>query len=412
MIRVRRPHPHPAQQRIIHEARRFNVVACGRRFGKSVLGEDRLIGPALEGYPVAWFSPTYKMLTEIWRDLRRMLAPAARRLDTQQHRIELVTGGVVEMWSLDTPDVARGRKYKRVVIDEAAMVRDLGEAWQAVIRPTLADYRGDAWLLSTPKGRNFFAQAFTWGMSADPGYHEWAAWQMPAAANPYILPDEIAAMAATMPERTYRQEILAEFLEDAGGVFRRVTEARTADPNPAPLPRTYVAGLDWGRAHDWTVIVVKDADSGAYVAIDRFNRIDWAFQRARIAELARRWNVRAILAERNSMGEPNIEALVDAGLPVIGFTTTNATKARVIEQLALNLEQGRTTFPAQGQDWDQLAGELQSFEMERLPSGMMRYGAPAGMHDDCVIAAALADEAAAAGTVDTATYDRFGRRIG
>jgi phage terminase large subunit-like protein len=119
------PRPHSAQRAIKAEARRFNVVCCGRRFGKTILGEDVLIGPALEGKPVAWFSPTYKMLAEVWRDLRRVLAPVTRRVSMQEHRLELVTGGLVECWSLDSPDVARGRKYARVVVDEAAMIAGL-----------------------------------------------------------------------------------------------------------------------------------------------------------------------------------------------------------------------------------------------------------------------------------------------
>ena len=135
----------------------------GRRFGKSTLGEDRIIHPALDGYPTAWFSPTYKMLSEIWRDLQVRLRHVTKYTNMQERRIELVTGGSIEMWSLDKPDVARGRKYKRVVIDEASIIRGLDDAWQAVIRPTLADFRGDAYLLGTPKGDNFFKQAFEFG---------------------------------------------------------------------------------------------------------------------------------------------------------------------------------------------------------------------------------------------------------
>lgn len=399
------PRRHPAQQQMIREARRFSVACCGRRFGKSTLGEDRLIHPALAGMPVAWFAPTYRMLTEIWRDVRRVTTPITASVDKQQHRIELLTGGVIEMWSLDTPNTARGRKYRRVIVDEAAMVTDLEDAWQAVIRPTLADYRGDAWILSTPKGRNYFASMFSWGQ--DPSNEEWASWQMPTAANPYIDAAEIEAMRLSMPERTFQQEVLALVLEDGAGVFRRVSEAATADPNPVLLPHTYVAGLDWAKSYDFTVMVVKDVDTGAYVAIDRFNQVDWAVQRDRVKAMVAKWGITAVLAERNSIGDPNIEALQREGVPVQGFTTTNSTKNHVIEQLALNIETKRTTFP----NWPVLVSELQAFEMERLPSGLMRYGAPAGMHDDCVIAAALADEAATSSEGESIVFDRNGRRV-
>lgn len=387
---VHLPRPHPGQATVIDEARRFNVLACGRRFGKSTLGVDRLIGPALEGYPVAWFSPTYRMLVEVWRDVRRTLTPIATRISTQEHRIELMTGGLVDMWSLDTPDVARGRKYKRIVIDEAAMIAHLEDAWQAVIRPTLADFQGDGWILSTPKGRNMFHRMFSWGQ--DPEQTDWACWQMPTAANPYIAPAEIAAMQYALPERTYAQEVLAQFLEDEGAVFRRVLTCATlpgvAIPDPQ-RPRQTVMGVDWGKSNDFTVLVVLDVDTGEVVDYDRFNQIDWHFQRARLRGLWERWRCTSILAERNSIGEPNIEELQRDGLPVMGFQTTNTSKATAIEALALAIENGRIIYPK----IPEVINELQAFEMKRLPSGLMRYEAPEGMHDDIVIALALAWQA-------------------
>lgn len=336
---------------------------------------------------MAYFAPTYKMMSEVWRETRRRIAPAVSGVNVQERRLDLIGGGVIDFWSLDTPDAARGRKYKLAVIDEAAMVADLGEAYQAVIRPTLTDYRGDAWFFSTPRGRNFFWQLFQRGQ--DPGYPDWASWQMPTAANPYIDPAEIEAARNESPERTFAQEYLASFIEDSGGVFRHV-EACVADYAATPvLYRTYVMGVDWAKSHDWTVLTVMDADTGHVVAWDRFNQVDWAVQRQRLAALAAEWRVTTILAERNSIGDPNIEALQREGLPVYGFTTTNATKAQIVEGLALAIETRAISYPNNLQ----IISELQSFEMERLPSGLVRYGAPAGMHDDSVISLALAHHA-------------------
>ena len=382
---VHLPRPHAAQRRIIGEAQRFNVVACGRRFGKSTMGEDRLIAPALAGQPVAWFSPTYRMLVEIWRDVRRILAPLIARPDVQQHRLELITGGTVEMWSLDQPDTARGRKYQRIVIDEAAMVRDLMEAWNAVLRPTLADYRGDAWLLSTPKGRNGFWQMWEWGR--DPAMTEWASWQMPTASNPFIDPAEVEAMRASLPERTYEQEILAAFIEDAGGVFRRVREAATADREDSRnLDDEYVVGVDWGKHHDFTVFSIINATRRAQARIERFNQIDYSTQMGRLHAVCEVFQPSQVIAEANSMGEPLIERAISEGLPVQPFTTTNTSKKQAIEALGLAFERGDLTILP---DPVQLA-ELQAYEAERLPSGLLRYSAPAGLHDDTVMALALA----------------------
>jgi len=150
-------------------------------------------------------APTYKMMVEVWRDMVDTLQPVTRRSSVQEHRIELATGGVIEMWSLDAPDSIRGRHYQRVVCDEVAIVPGFEDTWNKVIRPTLMDLHGDAWFLSTPKGMNWFWRAFQWGQEA--GQQEWKSWKLPTSSNPYIAPTEIEAMRLTMPELVFSQEI-------------------------------------------------------------------------------------------------------------------------------------------------------------------------------------------------------------
>jgi len=378
------PELHAAQQQIVDNASRYNVVNCGRRFGKNVLGEDRLIETAIFGKPAGWFSPTYKMLAESWRSVRDTVRPITTRANASEHRIELMTGGTVEMWSLDNPDAARGRKYARIVIDEAAMVPDLMAAWNAVLSPTLMDLHGDAWFASTPRGRNGFWQMWQWGQDAQ--RPEWMSWRFPTSANPFIAAGEIEVQRRERPERIFAQEIMAEFLDDAGGVFRRVREAATAETRDSGSPsEQYVIGVDWAKYQDFTVFVVGELRHKQIVHVDRFNQIDYRVQRQRLMALAERFRPTVILAESNSIGEPNIEDLQAARLPVRGFTTTNETKAQVIEDLTPAFESGSVRIPND----ETLIGELQAYEMERLPSGRIRYNAPAGMHDDTVIATAL-----------------------
>ena len=287
------------------EARRFNVADCGRRFGKDVLGEDLAADALLDGKRVGWFAPTYRMMVDNWREVHNLLAPIVQRVNVQDHRIETITGGMMDFWSLDAPDSARGRKYGRALVNEAAMVNDLGYAWSNVIRPTLADNEGDAWFFSTPKGRNYFWQMWQLGQGDNP---EWKSWRFPTASNPHIKPKEIEAMRAEMPERIYRQEILADFIEDGGGVFRRVREAATAQPQLVPVEgHRYVFGVDWGRSNDYTVISVIDANLQAVVSIDRFSGIEYSMQRGRLGALAERFKPILIMAETNSMGGPIVE---------------------------------------------------------------------------------------------------------
>jgi len=391
------PSLHPAQQQIIDEARRFNVLACGRRFGKTMLGIDLIIDKVLDGYPVSWFSPTYKMLAEVWKEIVQTTKPLQTRVAKQEHRVELITGGVIDCWSLDAADSVRGRKYARVIVDEAAMVPNLYDSWQAAIRPTMTDYVGsDAFMLSTPKGVDFFFDCFSRGV--DDQQSDWKAWQKPTSENPYIDPAEIEAARRELPDQIFRQEYLAEFLQNSGAVFRNIDACLRADSSQHQGHRLF-AGVDWGQKHDFTVISVLCATCRQEVELDRFNKIEWAFQRARLKAIVERWGVQAVMVETNSIGSPNLEALQREGMSVRGFETTGSTKPPLIQSLALALEREECRFLP-----DPVGRvELLSYESRiNSTTGRVSYSAPDGGHDDTVIARAIAWECVQRGNLGTA----------
>ncbi len=236
--------PHPAQAQVLAEASRFNVLQCGRRFGKTALGEDLAVEAALDGLPVGWFAPTYKFLDEAWRDLLRLLHDVPATIDRQQRRIELLTGGVIECWSLDHDDPARGRKYGLVIVDEASIVRDLETVWTQAIRPTLTDLKGAAWFFGTPKGRNYFHTLYTKGQTGEPG---WASWRFTTVDNPYMDATEVEDARRGLPDLAFRQEYLGEPVDDAANPFG--IAARQAPLFPEE--RGPVTGVDGvGRVED------------------------------------------------------------------------------------------------------------------------------------------------------------------
>jgi hypothetical protein len=399
---------------MVAEARRFNVAVCGRQMGKTTLGVERVARGASDGMACAWFAPTYKYLDQVWRSLRDLLEPVTVAKSEQQHRIEVSGGGTVDCWSLDDPDAGRGRRYERIVIDEAAMVRDLERVWQASLRPTLSVLAGDAWFLSTPKGLNYFHRLFQLGM--DPLEAEWMAWQLPSSASPYIRPEEIEAARRITPERVFAQEYLAQFLEIEGaGVFRGVKAVARLQRRPPERFHQYVIGVDWARTLDFTVFSILDATTREQVAIDRFNQIDYDFQTERLHRWARAYHPRLIVAEANSMGGPLVErlqrgyqTLVEGprpALPLQAWTSTNATKAAVIQALSLAIERGDVTLL----DDKVQTGELQAFESSMTQTGMVRYAAPPGLHDDTVIALALAWQGAATDSAPTRSSYAFSR---
>jgi len=391
---VNLPALYPLQEQIKAEAARFNVLCIGRRAGKTYLSTNLILETALAGFPAAWFVPDYKVAIEAWRDIVRPIKHIATKVNATERRIELPNGGVVEIWTLENEDAGRGRKYKRVVVDEAAMAPRLKAAWQNAIRPTLTDLQGDAWFPSTPKGLNYFYDLFQRGI--DPLQPDWKAWQLPSAVNPFLPPGEIDAAQRELPELAFKQEYLAEFLSSEGAVFRKVDACLTALPTTPAEHHGHllVAGVDWARLHDFTACSVICCTCGCEVELDRFNQIGWDFQRARILSTIERWGVKYTLVESNSIGSPNLEALNDVapkGVYFNGFETTAKSKPKLIQALALCFEKQQLRWLS-----DQVARfELISYEATVTDSGHIKYNAPEGGWDDTVIARALARRMAA-----------------
>lgn len=359
----------------------------GRRWGKTYLSGYVAIDTAQQGQRVAWVVPSYKNARPVWRWVEQLTGTHLRygvRVNKSERFVEFPNGGFLGVFSADNPDSLRGDAYHLVVMDEGA--RQGETVFTDVILPTLADYNGDLIIPSTPKGKNWFYHEYQRGLA---DMKEQASFHAATSANPSPNIQEAFLKARErLTERSFREEWLAEFIDGGGSVFRRIDEAKYSAPlvSTPQVKHRYVAGLDWAQSYDYTVMLILDTDEKRVVEFDRFNKIDWQTQRQRVKVLSDKWHLSMIYAELNSIGSPNVEALQADGLNVIGMTTTNESKATWIQSLSLAFERNEIKIP----DEPTLIGELNAYEMERLPSGRWRYGAPDGLHDDCVMALALA----------------------
>ena len=374
--------PHVGQLEVHNSDARFKVLSAGRRWGKTRLGVNECLDVAAQGGRAWWVSPSYKTSEVGWRPLRqitRKIPGAEIRLVDRV--VNFPGGGFVAVRSADNPDSLRGEGLDFVVMDECAFMQK--EAWTEAIRPALSDRQGKVLFISTPKGRNWLWEIYQRGVSGEEG---WQSWTFPTANNPFIAKEEIEAAKRDLPEMIFRQEYLAEFIDDTGGVFRRVQEAAVLEPREYEEGKQYIAGVDVAASVDFTVVSVLDAESKEMVYLDRFNRVDYPVLIDRLEAVYHRYHLTSMVVESNSIGRPVIDELVARGLNIVPFTTTSATKQSIIQNLQAAFENGQIRIlnnPV-------LVGELLSFESKRNASGGFSYSAPDGMNDDCVMSLAIA----------------------
>ncbi len=328
---------------------------------------------------MGWFAPSYKLALEAWRELVDRLAPITARMNEQDKRLELVTGGIIEVWTLDTPDPARGRKYALVVIDEAGITRDLLEVWQSAIRPTLVDLKGRALILGTPKGRRHgFVVLFNRGLGEDP---DWASFRASTLENPYIPAEEVEAARRELPPEVFAQEFEGIPTDDGANPFG--LEAIRASIGPLSDQPVVVYGVDLARSMDFTVLVGFDAYRRV-AFLDRW-QAPWATTKARIRG---RVGDTPVVADATGVGDAIVADLQVMGVNVTPHVFTQSSKLRLMQRMVAAFQGKELTLPDdESARW--LTSEMEAFEFTYTATGV-RYEAPSGFHDDGVMAVALA----------------------
>ena len=247
--------PHSEGQWNIHMSEaRFRVVCCGRRFGKSYsVSQEALTYLGMPNASVAVVGPTYSHADIVFNEVHRRIVqeksmPTSR---VTQYEIRTPWGARVVKKSADKPEGILGDGHDLVIIDEAAVLKE--EVWTQYIRPTLSDRRGDALLISTPRGFNYFYSLWALGQGKD---DQWESFQNPSSSNPLIDPGEIAAAKKDLPDLLFRQEYGAEFVA-VGGMVYPFDPAIHIDMNFYPVTRysRILAGVDWGVANPSVILL-------------------------------------------------------------------------------------------------------------------------------------------------------------
>ena len=403
-INIEIPKPHSEKQRLLIEDPRTIVSFCGRRFGKTQAGVERIFMSASRIPGMYWWvglswksastKRAWRLLKEYTRRIWRALGEdPAKHIHEGDKDISLPGGSEIWLRTAERAESLAGEAVNGVVLDEFTLMQEV--VWTEYIQATLLDNHGWALFIGVPKGKNW-----AWRMyEAAKSRTGWSTVHAQTYDNPFLSKKDIDAIRGTISEGLFRQEYLAEVVDDAGEVFRKVVQAADAVALEGPRPgRQYVMGVDWGKLRDFNAFVVLDIESREQVYLDHFNQIDYKIATDRLWALNDLFHPVSIIVEINSIGGPLFEELQRKGMPVLPFTTTNASKQLAIDALALAFERQEIHI------LPEMVDELQEYEATRLPSGMIRYSAPSGLHDDKVMSLALAYSALA---LDEVTYETY-----
>jgi hypothetical protein len=366
---------------------RFALLNWHRRARKSTLAINLLIRECCThpkkrfGYVTSTYTAAKNI---IWRDpnMLKKYLPEALVLRTNESElyVEFKNGSILSIHGSDKADSLRGIDFWGVVLDEFALMKPM--VWDEIIRPIIAqDKRRWAMFTFTPKGRN---HAFRmWTQSKDqPG---WKRYELRGEDSLIIPHEELVSLKKEIPSTTYAQEIQVQFNEDSSGVFKGVDNCISGSLEEPKKGFTYVTGVDLAKVHDFSVVTTLCRETHKVVAFRRFNQLDWSIQKEAIIAETRKYNSMAVV-DTTGVGEPIFEDLKKSGINVMAYQITAPSKKELIDRLVVAIEQRLITFP----NIEVMVDELKNYAYEITLSHNIRYAAPEGMFDDCVISLALA----------------------
>ena len=383
--------PREYQLDFLKATQRFKILVIHRRGGKSMTAiNEQIRKTQLKKGIYYYLLPTYAQAKKvIWDELVKNHVPMALvdKLNASELCIYWKNGSIQRFVGCEDIDKLRGINPIDVVFDEFSEMNP--DVWTAIIQPVLQENGGSATFCFTPKGKN---HAFNLLCFAKDNPETWYTAVLSVDDTNGLSPSAIAEAKRSTPEAIFRQEYYCDFLENAGAFFRRIKEnVYKADDVPDPT-HFYQLGIDLAKYNDWTVITPIDLYNFHVKKQERFNQVDWNFQKAIIESSALRYNNAKIKIDRTGVGDPIVEDLERRGLNIGedgAIVFTRQTRREMLDNLAILLQQDKIKIP----DDPTLIKELESFQFFMTEKGKVEVRTSKtsnDTHDDCVMSLALA----------------------
>ena len=214
---------HDKQKEIVSSPARFKVTRAGRRGGKSTGEIDIISYKAVQkaGNHVLYIAPTQKQARSIiWEQLKSRLAGIGKANEGRlEMEVPTLDGGVAIIYigGWENRENYRGMKFQHITFDELDTLKDFFIGWQEIFRPALLDTAGTADFIGTPKKENPNLRRLEKVAEGDDDY---AVFHFTTYDNPYVVKSEIEKMKIELDPDTFKQEVMAEYVDDISALFR------------------------------------------------------------------------------------------------------------------------------------------------------------------------------------------------
>ena len=368
---------------------KYATLIVGRQVGKSLLATNLLLKWSLENNKstTMFCAPIYSQVRKVFDDVYNAIAgtPILVSSNRSNYEMELINGSKILFRSTENPDSLRGYTNTYLIIDEAAFVKD--NVWTEVLKPTILVRGKKILFLSTPKNKGNYLYKLDL-LGKDPNNKEYVSIKGSSYDNPFIDPKDLDEARQTMPEDIYRAEVLGEWVDGGGSVFKNIDNyCVLPEWRPYNQSNRYYAGIDVGRQQDYSVLTILD-DKGNVVFVYRDNNTSWDGIINEMSKHLQRYKATAMM-EVNGIGDPLYEQLSKKYKDLHPFITTNQSKTQIIEDLIYELNTGNLKLPTEDL-FRPLYNELNTFTYSYSPSTRkVQYKAINGAHDDTIMSLAI-----------------------
>ena len=272
-----------------------------------------------------------------------------------------------------------------MVLDEAAFIKQ--DAIEQAVLPTLTAIGKKCLIISTPKSKNWFYEYFLRGNTYNSVY---ISFKGISRDNPYVDKDFLIEQHKSLPREIYYQEYLAEFTDAGNDVFTNLDLVCMVDEWGIPnRGERYYIGVDTGITNDYSVCVIQ-SESGRIVKIIRTNGRTFEEIGKDFVFDCRRWNIVGGFCETNGIGLAMFELLKPHIKKLVGFTTTQTSKAEGVRKLIYDIQEGKVELPSQ-KLMPEVFDEMSAYTFKYAANGNISFTHPNGTHDDIVDAIMLAN---------------------